>query len=47
MPPKPDAGAVAEIYMRAVGGQVGNPASLAPKIGPLGLVLSFLFVFCC
>ena len=34
---KPDANAISEIYMRAVGGQVGNPASLAPKIGPLGL----------
>eukprot|EP01128_Nolandella_sp_AFSM9_P005231 TRINITY_DN24_c0_g2_i1.p1 TRINITY_DN24_c0_g2~~TRINITY_DN24_c0_g2_i1.p1 ORF type:complete len:173 (+),score=55.03 TRINITY_DN24_c0_g2_i1:652-1170(+) len=34
---RPDPNAVTLIYMRAVGGQVGNPAALAPKIGPLGL----------
>lgn len=26
------------VYMRAIGGEVGATASLAPKIGPLGLV---------
>lgn len=27
------------VYLRAVGGEVGASASLAPKIGPLGLVI--------
>lgn len=26
------------VYMRCVGGEVGATSSLAPKIGPLGLV---------
>lgn len=26
------------IYLRTTGGEVGAPAALAPKIGPLGLV---------
>ena len=26
------------VYLRAVGGEVGATSSLAPKIGPLGLV---------
>ena len=26
------------MYLRAVGGEVGATSSLAPKIGPLGLV---------
>ncbi|ODV90345.1 hypothetical protein CANCADRAFT_105157 [Tortispora caseinolytica NRRL Y-17796] len=37
MPPKVDPNEVKIIYMRAVGGEVGSSASLAPKIGPLGL----------
>eukprot|EP01120_Amphizonella_sp_Union-15-10_P012622 TRINITY_DN5644_c0_g1_i1.p1 TRINITY_DN5644_c0_g1~~TRINITY_DN5644_c0_g1_i1.p1 ORF type:complete len:167 (-),score=46.39 TRINITY_DN5644_c0_g1_i1:5-505(-) len=37
MPPKSDPGAPIEIFVRAVGGEIGNPASLAPKVGPLGL----------
>mmetsp|Transcript_11463 Transcript_11463/g.11467 ORF Transcript_11463/g.11467 Transcript_11463/m.11467 type:complete len:173 (+) Transcript_11463:97-615(+) len=37
MPPKFDASAVSYVYLRAVGGEVGATATLAPKIGPLGL----------
>jgi len=35
MPPKE--AAPVEILLRAVGGEAANPASLAPKVGPLGL----------
>lgn len=38
MPPKFDPNAVIVIYVRTTGGEVGAVASLAPKIGPLGLV---------
>uniref|UniRef100_A0A1I8JS00 Large ribosomal subunit protein uL11 n=1 Tax=Macrostomum lignano TaxID=282301 RepID=A0A1I8JS00_9PLAT len=37
MPPKIDPTAINIVYLRAVGGEVGATASLAPKIGPLGL----------
>ncbi|KAH3673257.1 hypothetical protein WICMUC_003716 [Wickerhamomyces mucosus] len=37
MPPKFDPTEVKFIYLRAVGGEVGASAALAPKIGPLGL----------
>eukprot|EP01123_Difflugia_compressa_P001051 TRINITY_DN111_c0_g1_i1.p1 TRINITY_DN111_c0_g1~~TRINITY_DN111_c0_g1_i1.p1 ORF type:complete len:168 (-),score=31.22 TRINITY_DN111_c0_g1_i1:25-528(-) len=37
MPPKFDPTAVQTIFVRVRGGKVGNPASLAPKVGPLGL----------
>jgi len=37
MAPKFDPNAVFEIYVRVVGGEVGGTATLAPKIGPLGL----------
>jgi len=37
MPPKLDPSAVAIIYLRCTGGEVGATASLAPKVGPLGL----------
>lgn len=38
MPPKGgDPGEIKYIYLRAVGGEVGNSSALAPKIGPLGL----------
>eukprot|EP00216_Chloropicon_sp_CCMP2111_P005522 CAMPEP_0198246440 /NCGR_PEP_ID=MMETSP1446-20131203/45976_1 /TAXON_ID=1461542 ORGANISM="Unidentified sp, Strain CCMP2111" /NCGR_SAMPLE_ID=MMETSP1446 /ASSEMBLY_ACC=CAM_ASM_001112 /LENGTH=166 /DNA_ID=CAMNT_0043930761 /DNA_START=407 /DNA_END=907 /DNA_ORIENTATION=- len=37
MPPKFDASAVTEVFIRATGGEVGAASSLAPKIGPLGL----------
>ena len=37
MPPKFDPNAVQELFVRVRGGKVGNPASLAPKVGPLGL----------
>ena len=37
MPPKVDPNAIVEIYVRAVGGEAANAASLAPKVGPLGL----------
>lgn len=41
MPPKFDPTAITVIYVRTTGGEVGAVASLAPKIGPLGLVCSF------
>ena len=28
-----------QVYMRAVGGEIGAASALAPKVGPLGLVL--------
>lgn len=31
------------VYLRAVGGEIGATSSLAPKIGPLGLVSSNMF----
>jgi large subunit ribosomal protein L12e len=37
MPPKFDPNAVVEIILRCVGGEAGATASLAPKVGPLGL----------
>jgi len=37
MPPKLDPGEIKIIYLRATGGEVGGTATLAPKIGPLGL----------
>lgn len=37
MPPKVDPNQIVELYVRAVGGESANAASLAPKIGPLGL----------
>jgi len=37
MPPKFDPTEVKFVYLRAVGGEVGATASLAPKVGPLGL----------
>lgn len=38
MPPKFDPTAITVIYVRTTGGEVGAVSSLAPKIGPLGLV---------
>lgn len=37
MPPKFDPTAILNVYVRAVGGEIGAASSLAPKIGPLGL----------
>merc|ERR1711955_113997 len=37
MPPKFDPTAVTFVYLRVTGGEFGATASLAPKIGPLGL----------
>merc|ERR1712212_393510 len=37
MGPKFDPTAITIVYLRVVGGEVGATASLAPKIGPLGL----------
>jgi hypothetical protein len=37
MPPKFDPTAITEIILRCVGGEAGATASLAPKVGPLGL----------
>lgn len=38
MPPKVDPNEVKIVFIRAVGGEVGAASTLAPKIGPLGLV---------
>lgn len=32
------------VYLRCVGGEVGATSSLAPKIGPLGLVSFYLII---
>jgi large subunit ribosomal protein L12e len=37
MAPKIDPNEVKILHLRAMGGEVGSSASLAPKIGPLGL----------
>ncbi|KNC85319.1 60S ribosomal protein L12 [Sphaeroforma arctica JP610] len=37
MPPKPDPSEIKYVVLRAVGGEVAAAATLAPKIGPLGL----------
>eukprot|EP00178_Gracilaria_changii_P013988 TRINITY_DN39697_c0_g1_i1.p1 TRINITY_DN39697_c0_g1~~TRINITY_DN39697_c0_g1_i1.p1 ORF type:complete len:166 (-),score=25.30 TRINITY_DN39697_c0_g1_i1:74-571(-) len=37
MGPKFDPNAITIVYLRAVGGEVGATATLAPKVGPLGL----------
>ncbi|KAK1770539.1 ribosomal protein L11 [Phialemonium atrogriseum] len=37
MPPKVDPTEIKVIHLRATGGEVGSSATLAPKIGPLGL----------
>eukprot|EP01126_Amoeba_proteus_P019514 TRINITY_DN2007_c0_g1_i4.p1 TRINITY_DN2007_c0_g1~~TRINITY_DN2007_c0_g1_i4.p1 ORF type:complete len:169 (-),score=21.44 TRINITY_DN2007_c0_g1_i4:52-558(-) len=37
MPPKQDPSIPVDITVRVTGGVSGNPASLAPKVGPLGL----------
>ncbi|KAL6061859.1 Large ribosomal subunit protein uL11x [Balamuthia mandrillaris] len=37
MPPKFDPEAVTELIVRVTGGEAGGVASLAPKVGPLGL----------
>ncbi|KAG8806106.1 60S ribosomal protein L12 [Serendipita sp. 399] len=37
MPPKLDPNEIKVIYLRTTGGEVGGAATLAPKVGPLGL----------
>ena len=37
MPPKLDPSAIVVIHLRCTGGEAGATASLAPKVGPLGL----------
>ena len=39
MPPKFDPTEIKIVCLRAVGGEVGATATLAPKIGPLGMTL--------
>jgi hypothetical protein len=34
------------VFLRCVGGEVGATSSLAPKIGPLGLVSNETYMFC-
>eukprot|EP00005_Dracoamoeba_jomungandri_P001726 CAMPEP_0174253392 /NCGR_PEP_ID=MMETSP0439-20130205/2763_1 /TAXON_ID=0 /ORGANISM="Stereomyxa ramosa, Strain Chinc5" /LENGTH=173 /DNA_ID=CAMNT_0015334391 /DNA_START=44 /DNA_END=565 /DNA_ORIENTATION=+ len=37
MPGRPDPSEITILYVRVVGGEAGGVASLAPKVGPLGL----------
>ena len=37
MPPKQDPGAVTYLYVRCLGGEAPGGATLAPRLGPLGL----------
>jgi len=37
MPPKPDANEVKEVMVKVIGGEPAPGATLAPKVGPLGL----------
>jgi ribosomal protein L11 len=37
MPPKVDPGATVELILRTIGGEPANMATLAPKLGPLGV----------
>ena len=37
MPPKLDPTEIRIVILKTVGGEVGSAASLAPKVGPLGL----------
>ena len=39
MPPKFDPTEIKVVCLRAVGGEVGATATLAPKIGPLGMMI--------
>jgi hypothetical protein len=38
MGPPPAAGEEKIVVLKAVGGEIGSASSLAPKLGPLGLV---------
>lgn len=40
MGPPPPAGEEKIVILKAVGGEIGSASSLAPKLGPLGLVCS-------
>jgi large subunit ribosomal protein L12e len=44
MPPKLDPNEERIIFLRAVGGEVGAASTLAPKIGPLGLVCVYVLI---
>lgn len=37
MPPKVETGEARTVILKTVGGEIGAAASLAPKVGPLGL----------
>ena len=48
MPPKFDPSEVKVVCLRAVGGEVGATATLAPKIGPLGeIIVQYRCFICC
>ena len=46
MPPKFDPTEIKIVCLRAVGGEVGATATLAPKIGPLGNAVEVLTTSC-
>ena len=45
MPPKFDPTAVHTVILRVTGGEGAATAALAPKIGPLGLVIIYYYYF--
>ena len=45
MPPKFDPTAVHTVILRVTGGEGAATAALAPKIGPLGLVIIFYYYY--
>lgn len=44
MPPKFDAAQPVVLYLRSVGGESAAMSTLAPKLGPLGLVRAILII---
>jgi large subunit ribosomal protein L12e len=44
MGPPPPAGEEKIVVMKAVGGEIGSASSLAPKLGPLGLVSNWIIL---
>jgi large subunit ribosomal protein L12e len=46
MGPPPPPGEEKIVLLKAVGGEIGSAAALAPKLGPLGLVSFIEMGFC-
>ena len=43
MGPPPPAGEEKVVILKAIGGEIGSASSLAPKLGPLGLVGNLVY----